>query len=99
MPSEGRAFHPVEGDTGDKAAAAFTRRAADGVYLAVFNYDEKQPRTISVPLSRIDQQLAAAPSIAVTDVATREALAPARGAVTVELSPAESKLLKLSQQP
>jgi alpha-galactosidase len=97
--SEGRAFHPVEGDTGDKAAAAFTRRAADGVYLAVFNYDEKQPRTISVPLSRIDQQLAAAPSIAVTDVATREALAPARGAVTVELSPAESKLLKLSQQP
>jgi alpha-galactosidase len=76
--SEGRAFRPVEGDTGDRAAAASTRRAADGVYLAVFNFDEKQPQTITVPLVRIDQHLATS-SDAVTDFATGKALQPARG--------------------
>jgi hypothetical protein len=93
--SEGRTFRPVEGDTGDKAADAFVRNSADGVYLAVFNYDEKESRTIAVPLQRIDPGLAAASSVAVIDMATGKALAPAHGTVRVELSAAESKLLEL----
>jgi hypothetical protein len=95
--SQGRAFRPVEGDTGDKAAAAFTRPSAHGAYLALFNYDEKQPQTIKVPLARIDPALAAA-SIAVTDVSTGKALAPAYGTVSIELSAAESKLLELRRK-
>jgi hypothetical protein len=95
--SEGRAFRPVEGDTGDKAAAIFIRPSAHGVYLAVFNYDEKESQIITVPLARIDPGLAAA-SIAVTDVSTGKALAPAYGTVSIELSAAESKLLELRRK-
>jgi hypothetical protein len=95
--SEGKAFRPIEGDTGNKAAAAFTRPSAHGVYLAVFNYDDKKPREITVPLDRIDPALGTAASVEVIDVATGKALLPAHGAITVELSPAESKLIELRQ--
>jgi hypothetical protein len=67
------------------------------VYLAVFNYDEKESQIITVPLARIDPGLAAA-SIAVTDVSTGKALAPAYGTVSIELSAAESKLLELRRK-
>jgi alpha-galactosidase len=96
--NEGRAFRPVEGDTGDKAAAEFTRPAADGVYLAVFNYDDKRPQVIAVPLARIEPQWAASSPIAIMDVATGKALSTARRTVTIELLPAESKLLKLTRE-
>jgi hypothetical protein len=96
--SEGNAFRPVDGDTGDKAADAFVRRSAHGIYLAVFNYDEKQAQTITVPLFRIDPGLASASAVAVIDVATGKALAPAHGTVSVELSAAESRLLELQQK-
>ena len=95
--TEGQAFRPVEGDTGDKAAAVFTRPSAHGIYLAVFNYDEKQSQTIAVPLARIDPRLAAAP-VTVTDVATGKALAPADGTISIELAAAESKLLELHRK-
>ncbi|MCU1314327.1 MAG: carbohydrate binding family 6 [Acidobacteriaceae bacterium] len=95
--SEGRTFRPVEGDTGDRAAALFTRQSAHGVYLAVFNYDEKQSQTIKVPLGRLDPGLAAV-SVAVIDVATGKSLARADGAVSIELSAAESKLLELRRK-
>jgi hypothetical protein len=95
--SGGQTFRPVEGDTGDRAAAVFTRQSAHGIYLAVFNFDEKQSQTITISLGRIDPTLAAA-SVAVTDVATGKALAPAEGTISVELSAAESKLLELHRE-
>lgn len=92
---EGKSFRPVEGDTGDKAATAFIRPSQHGVYLAVFNYDDKNPKTITIPLNRIDPALASASSVAVTDVASGTALQPASGKVTIVLQPAESKLVEL----
>lgn len=93
--SEGKVFRPVEGDTGDRAAPAFMRRSARGFYLAVFNYDDRQPHTISVPLARIDPSLAGGGPVTAIDVASGKELPPARGAVSVDLQPAESQLLEL----
>ena len=90
-----QSFRPIEGDTGSAAANAFMRRSAQGFYLAVFNYDDKQPCTIAVSLARIDPTLAAASHVAVTDVANGQPLSPAKGNVTLELQPAESRLLEL----
>lgn len=93
--SEGKAFRPIEGDTGNKAASAFVRPSAHGVYLAVFNYDDKQPQTITIPLNRIDPNFGTQSSIGVADVASGKLLQPAHGAVSVTLQPAESELLEL----
>jgi alpha-galactosidase len=93
--SEGMAFRPVEGDTGDKAAAVFSRPSSHGVYVAVFNYDEKHPQTIAIPLERIDQALAKASSVSVKDVGSGNALQSAHNTLSVELSPSESKLIEL----
>jgi hypothetical protein len=92
---EGKSFRPIEGDTGTRAANAFLLPSADGIYLAVFNYDAKQAQTITIPLNRIDASLASAKEVSVVNVATKQALPSAYGAVTVTLLPAESKLLEL----
>jgi hypothetical protein len=73
----------------------FTLRNAHGMCLTVFNYDQKEPQTIAVPVARIDPSLATATSTSATDVVTGTALEPAHGTVKVELSPAESNLLLL----
>lgn len=96
--SEGRVFRPVEGDTGDKAATAFIGPSAHGTYLAVFNYDQQHSQTIRIPLYRIHPALAAASSVPVIDVASGSALQSAQGTVTVELQPAEAKLVELLHQ-
>jgi alpha-galactosidase len=93
--SEGKTFRPVEGDTADKAATAFVRPSEHGVYVAVFNYDEHSPQTISISLDRIDPALAARPTVSVMDVASGAALKPAQGKVTIELKPSEAKLVEL----
>ena len=92
--SEGMAFRPVEGDTGDKAAAVFSRPSSHGVYVAVFNYDEKHTQTIAIPLERIDQAFAKS-SVSVRDVASGNALQSAHNNLSVELSPSESTLIEL----
>jgi alpha-galactosidase len=92
---EGKSFRPIEGDTGDKAATAFIRPSEHGTYLAVFNYDDKRPQTITIPLERIDPALASASSVTVVDVASGAALQPVQGKVAIELQPAESKLVEL----
>ena len=93
--SEGIVFRPVEGDTGDKAAAVFSRPSSHGVYVALFNYDEKHSQTIAIPLERIDQALSKAPSVSVMDVASGKALQPAHNKLSVKLLPSESKLIEL----
>ncbi len=93
--SEGKVFRPVEGDTGDTAAAAFVRPSAHGIYLAVFNYDQQHPQIISVPLSRIDPSLSSASSVAVVDVASGKEIESAQGKVSVTLQPSEAQLIEL----
>jgi alpha-galactosidase len=95
--SEGKVFRPVEGDSGDRAATAFVRASERGYDLAVFNYDDKQPQTITLPLRRIDPSLAAT-DVAVIDVANGKPDGSVRGAITVPLPPAGSKLLELRPQ-
>jgi hypothetical protein len=94
---EAQVFRPVEGDTGNKATTAFIRKSANGIYLAVFNYDDKQPQTITVPLARIDPALATA-SLLLTDIATGQAMGPAHSSIEVQLQPAESKLIELRRE-
>lgn len=90
-----KAFRPVEGDTGDHAASAFMRRSPHGFYLALFNYDDEQPQTITVAVERIDPSLAAARVVDVTDVATGQPDGSVHGVVSIPLQPAASKLLEL----
>jgi len=93
--AQGEAFRPIEGDTGHKAATAFIRRSAHGFYLAVFDYDEKQPQTVTLPLGRIDPSFTAVSAVAVINVATGESNGSVRGAISIHLQPAESRLLEL----
>lgn len=93
--AEDKTFRPIEGDTGDKATDVFVRPSAHGAYVAFFNYDEKNAQTITVPLDRLDETLAAAASVAVIDVASGTTLQPARTDVSVKLSPSESTLIEL----
>jgi alpha-galactosidase len=93
--AEGKTFRPIEGDTGDKAADVFVRSSAHGAYVAVFNYNEKHPQTITIPVDRIDKTLTATSSIAVINVASGTTLPPAHAGVSVKLSPSESTLLEL----
>jgi hypothetical protein len=93
--AEDKTFRPIEGDTGDKATDAFVRSTVHGAYVAVFNYDEKHPQTIPIPLERIDKTLASAPSVTVIDVASGATLQPPHTNLNVKLSPSESTLLEL----
>ena len=93
--AESKTFRPIESNTGDKATDAFVRSSAHGAYVAFFNYDEKQPQTITIPLVRIDKMLAAAPPVTVIDVASGARLQPALTDVSVKLSPSQSTLLEL----
>jgi hypothetical protein len=93
--SEQKAFRPVEGDTGDAAATAFVRKSAKGYYVAVFNYDFEKAQTVRVPLERIEPILAGARRVMVRDVATGASIRRVDGGVTVELEPAESKLMEV----
>ena len=63
--AEGKTFLPVEGDTGDQGADVFYRPTTHGAYVALFNFDEKKQKTVSVPLERIEKSLAGAKNVAV----------------------------------
>lgn len=91
---EGKAFRPLEGDTGDRAAAAFVRSSKNGYYLAVFNYDETKAQTIEVPLERIDAAMDGS-RVVLTDVATGQALPESERTISILLQPAESKLIEV----
>jgi hypothetical protein len=93
--AEDKTFRPIEGDTGDKATNVFTRPSVHGAYLALFNYDEKQPHTLKVPLSRIDKSLANSTSVSAIDVASGTALKRPDSNLTIELPASGSTLIEL----
>ncbi|RXS94902.1 hypothetical protein ESZ00_09680 [Silvibacterium dinghuense] len=96
--SEGKVFRPIEGDTGDRAAAAFVRKTSSGYYLALFNYDAKNAKTIDVPLERIDPSLRTVSGAALTDVASGEGMPSVHGTIAISLSAGESKLIEVRPQ-
>jgi len=52
----GKAFEPVEGNTGTSATEMFTSKIGNDFYLAVFNYSDK-PKVFSIDLKRLGLQL------------------------------------------
>jgi hypothetical protein len=88
----GRAFRPVEGNTGTSAPRAMALRDGHAWYLAVFNYDSKAPATASVDLGRAG--LDAARPYHVTDLWSGRQW-DALGSLSAALRPAESTILRL----
>ena len=62
----GRAFRPVEGNTGQSAGQVFMLETQDAVYVAMFQYGKRLPETVKVELSRLG--LDAGKSYQVTDL-------------------------------
>ena len=91
----GKAFRPVEGNTGDQAADVFVREENGVYYLAVFNCDFEAGSSKLISLERIAKPLAAGRSVAITDVWTGASLQHIKETLNISLGPAESKLLKL----
>jgi len=95
LASEGGAFRPVEGDTGDKAASVFIRKSEPGVYVALFNFDEKQSQTFNIELSRIDSRFASSGSVSAVDVETEKSVPMEDHRLKIDLLPSESRLIEL----
>lgn len=96
--SQGKAFRPMEGDTGSRAANVFVASSAHGYYVAVFNFDEKQAQEVRIPLKRIAARFGDAGTVSARDVASGIQLPPPLGqTLTVQLGPSESKLIELNQ--
>ncbi len=66
----GKAFRPLEGDTGDQSADAFVREDNGSYYLAVFNFNGDANDSKHIQLERVAKPLAGAGGVAVTDVWT-----------------------------
>ncbi len=92
--AERKTFYPVEGDTGNKAAAVFMRPSENGFYIAMFNYDDKAAHTVSIPLARVAPGLARGQS-AVRNVATGQSMPGAAGTLALQLPPAGSMLVEV----
>lgn len=88
----GKAFQPVEGNTGAGAADTFVLNDNGTYYVAVFNYNAASSAAKTIQLDRAG--IAGGGSYLRTDVWTgAEDLVS--GAIKVALQPAESKLFKL----
>jgi hypothetical protein len=87
----GRAFRPVEGNTGSAAPTLFVLEDAGIYYLAAFNFGSAN-ETMSIDLSRAG--LDGSKTYSVTDVWTGD-LSSANGTLSVELDTDYGKLLKL----
>ncbi|MFC5863843.1 alpha-galactosidase [Acidicapsa dinghuensis] len=89
----GIAFRPVEGNSGIHASPEFVREEKDGsLYLAVFNYSETKPATLTVDLQRLG--LDPAKTYRATDLWTGTEQ-DVTSQMQFLLGPAESRLLHL----
>ena len=87
LAATGRAFRPVEGNTGDQAADVFVREDHGTYYLAVFNFNGDAGISKQIPLERVDRELAGEKHAAVTDVWTDTSLGAASETLNVSLGP------------
>lgn len=94
--SDGEAFRPVDGATGNSAANAFVRSSGARVYLAIFNYDDKKATTIRIPVVRIIASHPARELSQVVDTDTGQAVTVTDDMIAITLGPAESKLMTLT---
>ncbi|SFB28237.1 Carbohydrate binding module (family 6) [Cohnella sp. OV330] len=90
---KGKAFRPLEGNTGANAADAFVLKDGADYYLAVFNFSASATADKTIDLGRAG--LDASLTYAAKDLWTGEASA-ATGTLQLSLAPAASKLLRLT---
>ncbi|WP_157467350.1 hypothetical protein [Edaphobacter aggregans] len=96
LASDGEAFRPVDGATGSSASNAFVRSSGREGHLALFNYDDKNPTTIRIPVVRILPPDPARELAQAVDTETGQTVTVTDGMIAVTLKPAESKLLTLT---
>jgi alpha-galactosidase len=90
----GKAFQPVEGNTGSAAADVFVMKDKDESYIAVFNYTN-EAAVKSIDLTRA-LGVKTATKLQLTDAWTGAKL-EAKGTLEVSLEGAQSKLYKVSR--
>ncbi|WP_219835403.1 S-layer homology domain-containing protein [Paenibacillus sp. R14(2021)] len=90
---KGKAFRPVEGDTGANAADTFVLRDGDDYYAAVFNYSGTDAAEKTIDFARAG--LPAGTDLTLEDLWTGDT-STVNGSLEITLQAAESKLLKLS---
>ena len=91
--ADGVAFRPIEGNTGDRAADIFIRDTTAGTYVAVFNFSDKDAKTVRIPLDRISSRAMPKKFSGATDVVSSEHYEIRDNGLEVNLAPSKSKLL------
>ncbi|MGV2805100.1 carbohydrate-binding protein, partial [Clostridium perfringens] len=95
---KGKAFRPVEGNTGTQAADVFVLDDQGTRYVAVFNYTQNTAqRTVDLVPAGIAS--AGAASYTVTDVWIGQSQTVSGPSLDVTLKAAESKLYKIVPNP
>lgn len=89
----GKAFQPVEGNTGSAAADVFIMKDKDDFYIAIFNYSN-EATVKSVDLTRAFG-VKSTSKIQLTDAWTGSKL-EAKGSLQINMEAAQSKLYKVS---
>lgn len=89
---KGRAFRPVEGNTGQWANEMFTLDDGNEFYLAIFNYERTMNKKYDVNLERIG--LDSDRKYTVTDMWSGKSFT-AKGSFIAELKPEESYIYKI----
>ncbi|MFC5451635.1 OmpL47-type beta-barrel domain-containing protein [Paenibacillus aestuarii] len=95
LATKGKAFRPVEGNTGANATDTFVKQDGNDYYLAVFNYSGNSSTAKTIDLARAG--LPAETAYSVEDLWTGQVSATS-GTFQLALQPAESKLFKLTQE-
>lgn len=90
--ANGKAFEPVEGNTGNGPASMFIRKIDGALYLAIFNY-ERAPATFTIDAARIG--LAPGRFYAGVELLQGERLVVANG-TTITLPAADAVLYKIT---
>ncbi|MDO5397249.1 MAG: hypothetical protein Q4G33_04900 [bacterium] len=90
----GRAFRPVDGNTGQWANTMFTLETEDAFYLAVFNYDRQQDSTTVLDFERIG--LDKNTEYKVRDLWTKKEMTGTDG-MSIRLNPEQSVIYKFTK--
>jgi len=88
----GKAFMPVEGDTGKKTSETFVRQIGSTWYVAVFNYDSAK-KDYSLPLERLGITKGATYSL--VDIFTGETKNIRENTIALELGGKDGRLYKI----
>ena len=94
---KGKAFRPVEGNTGTQATNVFVLDDQGTHYVAVFNYTQNAHSTPWI--SFVPVSLRRAASYTVTDVWSGQSQTASGSSLDVTLKAAESKLYKIVLNP